>query len=644
MAYASTDVSSNDAFTDVFDAGTPDSPGTMDVGVDTSDALDAATDSDGSTDGGVDGRPDVTPQEWDGTISPDGVCTPDGFCVRTPLPTGFDLHDIWAASATDVWVSGGYGTLIHWDGSDWTGVTGVGGDVERIDGCASDDVWAVDSGRVLNASEGEEEDTENFEPRLLHWDGSEWSASGPAVVVHDVECRATNDVWAATEDGLYHFDGGWTKVDLGADVALSQVTADADHVYASGTAAVVWDGTSAILRYGVGGINDLLVAFGTCWAASNVGVLRWTGTDWETVFEGLAQSYNSLAHTRTGLWAEGAENDFSGVGGDTAGSWAASSGGGCADEHGRVHRVGDELWLATAQVIGQSGTRCTLQSRSLDVERTEEWESAMTYRDTIGSLVAPDVYVRVVGDEVLRTSNTETQVVATLPDDGDAFPAFRFAGYDTDEGVWATRTGLTVRFDGMEWSRFPADGRLREIVGDSSAAFGISTTGSVLRWTPAGGWTASTDGASRLYRYDDDTWLVDSNQDVRWFDGSEWVNFGHSVDGVDVDIEALIGFGGAGSVWARTSGTHVISRLVMGTWEGVVRLDELPSGSELHPSNFFGASGDELWGPGMRWNGSEWVLFTAGMGWELDRVIVDHGQLWLFVANTDGYALRRNLH
>src|SRR2546427_7409028 len=87
------------------------------------------------------------------------VCSSDGWCWSNPLPQGNPLRSVWGSASTDVWAVGDAGTILHWDGSAWSGFpSGTGNILYSVWGSASTDVWAVgDAGTIL------------------HWDGSAWS-------------------------------------------------------------------------------------------------------------------------------------------------------------------------------------------------------------------------------------------------------------------------------------------------------------------------------------------------------------------------------------------------------------------------------------------------------------------------------------
>ncbi len=71
---------------------------------------------------------------------------------------------VWGSSASDVWVVGSVGTVLHWNGSSWsTARTGTGSQLTGVWSTSASDAWAVGSAGTI-----------------LHWNGSAWSnvASG----------------------------------------------------------------------------------------------------------------------------------------------------------------------------------------------------------------------------------------------------------------------------------------------------------------------------------------------------------------------------------------------------------------------------------------------------------------------------------
>jgi hypothetical protein len=81
----------------------------------------------------------------DGLVTPtDPVCSEDDWCWQTPIPQGNDLNGVWGNSATDVWVVGGGGTILRWDGTAWSASTsGTHQSFRGAWGNSASDVWAV---------------------------------------------------------------------------------------------------------------------------------------------------------------------------------------------------------------------------------------------------------------------------------------------------------------------------------------------------------------------------------------------------------------------------------------------------------------------------------------------------------------------
>ena len=241
------------------------------------------------------------------------------------------LASVWGAAPDDVWAVGPNGTILHWDGSAWTG-SAIGPDDEYIDlgpgsisirqhginalwGSSASDVWAVgDVGRIL------------------HWDGSAWS------VIEDGESSAQligvwgtgpNDVWAVGADSnavVLHWDGTkWFRREmgnLGIDVLTGVWGSGPNDVWIAGWngrgvpwqqgAVARWDGTKWSQVHTSHGIyqriwgssaNDVWIAasdFGQTFAD------HWNGSTWEEV--PFAQQHPIQTFTGTGpndIWVAG---------------------------------------------------------------------------------------------------------------------------------------------------------------------------------------------------------------------------------------------------------------------------------------------------------------------------------------------------
>src|SRR5215468_11175954 len=78
------------------------------------------------------------------TAPPAPGCSPDNWCWSNPLGQGNYFHGVWGTSATNVWVVGASGMILHWNGTGWAEVdSGTTGDLRSISGTSVSDAWAV---------------------------------------------------------------------------------------------------------------------------------------------------------------------------------------------------------------------------------------------------------------------------------------------------------------------------------------------------------------------------------------------------------------------------------------------------------------------------------------------------------------------
>jgi hypothetical protein len=147
------------------------------------------------------------------------------------------LTDLWASSASDVWVVGDDAIIAHHDGAAWKGTIAGSPFKTSIWGSGPMDIYALDT----------------FD--LTHYDGSTWSdvsldaASGGT----QVWGTGASDVWVMSESSeLSHFDGAsWQTVqtDLVGELATVWGPAPND-LWAAGSAGL-------IAHYNGSGWNEL---------------------------------------------------------------------------------------------------------------------------------------------------------------------------------------------------------------------------------------------------------------------------------------------------------------------------------------------------------------------------------------------------
>lgn len=125
-------------------------------------------------------------------------------------------RSIGGTSGTDVWVLGNPWTIRHWDGTNWSTASGPppSGAIEALldmKAFTPNDAWAVGTYVINAAIHG---------GIMVHWDGTEWTyMSGPSDNLLSLDGMSSSDFWVAgspreptTKNYLHHWDGrGWTR-------------------------------------------------------------------------------------------------------------------------------------------------------------------------------------------------------------------------------------------------------------------------------------------------------------------------------------------------------------------------------------------------------------------------------------------------
>jgi hypothetical protein len=208
--------------------------------------------------------------------------------------TSQTLDSVWGSSATDIWVAGRAGTVLHYDGAAWTRV------VVPSTG-ALNAVWGDAANRFYIAGAG---------AQLLVWDGETWSglSEGTTSNLRAVFLRSVNDGWAVGAQGtVMRFRGlGWAKtpVMLGEEALTDELHAvwafSATDAWAVGAAGRIirWDGAAwsvvetpwDVTLRGLYGLapDDL-------WAVGNEGqALHWNGEAWSRMETGVIATLHAI--------------------------------------------------------------------------------------------------------------------------------------------------------------------------------------------------------------------------------------------------------------------------------------------------------------------------------------------------------------
>ena len=146
------------------------------------------------------------------TAAAGGIATHyDGTAWRaSPTRTPFDLLAIGGTGPSDMWIAGGSSRIAHFDGDRWwTDQVGLREVTYRATwACGQNRAWFVgDQGKVVEwtADKGYTIRTKAFSDGYVH--------GGDIVEVRSISGSGPDDMWAASSDGLLHWEGSaWSRV------------------------------------------------------------------------------------------------------------------------------------------------------------------------------------------------------------------------------------------------------------------------------------------------------------------------------------------------------------------------------------------------------------------------------------------------
>jgi hypothetical protein len=194
------------------------------------------------------------------------------WSIIDPPPTGENLTDVWGSASNDVFAVGSRGTILHYDGENWS-------QIHRTTGGRLQAVWGTGPSNVLAGGLG---------GILLH-DGTEWVSMGGAPnAIEDIWGTARDDVFAVTRFSLFHYNGA-TWNDLGHMPLDNIWTARRGSIISAGRLGQIRHGdltgqeptntpTRVFLRTIWGLSTNALYA-----AGDHGTVLHYDGTSWQNV-------------------------------------------------------------------------------------------------------------------------------------------------------------------------------------------------------------------------------------------------------------------------------------------------------------------------------------------------------------------------
>jgi cysteine-rich repeat protein len=265
----------------------------------------------------------------------DGITDEGSWCPVPAVPTTGDLYAVWGASASDLWVAGAGGVVLHRTGGVWSSPpSSTTRSLHGLWVASAADAWAVGDGGAI-----------------IRWNGTAWSsdALGLGANLQDVWGPSTSDVWAVGDGGtiLRRSSGGvWSPVTSGTTRRLRGVWGvSASYVWAVGDHGAIrfWNGATWA-GSGSGTNDDLYAVSGTgtadAWAVGEGGTIRrWDGTLWSGATSPVSVVLRGVWSASTSdAWAVGDGgtvirwNGFSwsvvpsGIGAALYGVWGASAG------------------------------------------------------------------------------------------------------------------------------------------------------------------------------------------------------------------------------------------------------------------------------------------------------------------------------
>ena len=241
-------------------------------------------------------------------------CSADGWCL-VPSPTKANLISVWGSSADAVFAVGDSGTIVRWNGSEWTPeASGTVANLKGVWGTARDDVWV--SGDPLGRG-----------MVVLHRDTASWQAvSAPLFPLLSLSLfggtsldRGSVFVSSPTNGTLFQLAAGtWNYLsDHPSSYGCSQLYGMWSTPGPTGDVWAVGTGCVTRLRSGIWSVlsaptSTLTSVWGSgtddVWAAGNSGTLyRWNGRSASEVLpRPTAQHLRSIwGSAADDIWAVG---------------------------------------------------------------------------------------------------------------------------------------------------------------------------------------------------------------------------------------------------------------------------------------------------------------------------------------------------
>jgi hypothetical protein len=190
-------------------------------------------------------------------VGDDAILRWDGNVWTKVFTPSQSLRGVDVVSADDAWAVGDEGTILHWDGVEWTPPISSAATstmtLTSVDMVSATDGWAVGAGQV----EPEYPEMDHYAPVILRWNGIGWTevdvvVPGYSAFLTSVDMVSEVDGWAVgvrpwSSGLILRWDGtGWQEViPPASDLwygSVSMASPDEGWISESGASLLYWDG------------------------------------------------------------------------------------------------------------------------------------------------------------------------------------------------------------------------------------------------------------------------------------------------------------------------------------------------------------------------------------------------------------------
>jgi hypothetical protein len=442
------------------------------------------------------------------------------------------VYGIWGYSANNIFIVGEFGTILHYNGSEWMGLnSSTEKDLYSVWGTSENNVFAV-----------------GWDGTILHYDGSNWhkmNSSTQETLFH-VWGTSTNDVFAVGMNGtILHYDGSkWTTMNSGTNKDLFGILGCASNdVYAIGSSGIIlhYDGTQWQEKSILGVLWDAL----------------WGTDEEETVAEGWfwinqkTANHLTVMESNTNLPLESvlanSTRDVFAVGGNR--EWWRGDSGIIFHYDGNqwTETFNSDIWLHAIWgssendvfAVGNNGTILHYNG-----QLWQQMESGVTndFRAIWGS---SDDDVFVVGNEGVIFHydgqfwrNMGSGVTNNLnaiwgSSDDDVF----VVGGDWNQGI-------ILHYDGLQWTEiFNAPFSLKNLQGNTENEVSVTAQNGAILHYEGNRWVITENSESlwgnssgQMFALDEYNYR-DDKQNIFHYDGSQWTEMFKS----DTELNAIWG-------------------------------------------------------------------------------------------------------